>query len=182
MGALVVYESMFGNTGQVADAIAEGLRSQVATRLVEVNDAPGQIDPDVGMLVVGGPTHAFGMSRPKTRQDAMTQAGRDPGSAGIGMREWFESLGHAADATQAATFDTHIDKRVPGSAARAAEKRLRKLGFRILHSAESFYVSGTPGPLVEGELERARRWGEQLGASLHGARAETSVSRGVADP
>lgn len=96
----------------------------------------------------------------------MTQANKDPASAGIGMREWLQSLDHAADATQAAAFDTHIDKRVPGSAARAAEKRLRKLGFHIIESAESFYVSGTPGPLVEGELERARRWGELLGSSL----------------
>lgn len=165
MRGLVVYESMFGNTKQVADAIGEGVRSQVATELVEVNDAPREIGADV-MLVVGGPTHAFGMTRAKTRQDAMTQAGKDPASAGIGLREWLESLDHADDATRAAAFDTHIDKRVPGSAARAAEKRLRKLGFRIVEPAESFYVSGTPGPLVQGELERARRWGELLGASL----------------
>ena len=166
MRALVVYESMFGNTKQVAEAIGEGMRSQVARDLVEVNDAPTKVGPEVALLVVGGPTHAFGMSRLKTRQDAMTQAGKDQASAGDGIREWLESLDRAADGTPAAAFDTHIDKRVPGSAARAAEKRLRRLGYRIVGPAESFYVSGTPGPLVEGELERARRWGERLGASL----------------
>ncbi len=118
------------------------------------------------MLVVGGPTHAFGMSRSTTRQDAMSQAGKDQAAAGLGIREWLESLDRAADDTPAVTFDTHIDKPVPGSAGRAAEKRLRKLGYRIVEPAESFSVSGTPGPLVEGELERARRWGEQLPSAL----------------
>jgi flavodoxin len=165
MRALVVYESMFGNTQRVAEAITEGLRIRLATDLVEVNDAPRAIGADVRLLIVGGPTHAFGMSRPKTRQDAMTQAGKDPASAGIGVREWLESLSRADD-THAAAFDTHIDKRVPGSAARAAEKRLRKMGFDVAARAESFYVSGTPGPLVDGELTRARQWGEQLAASI----------------
>src|SRR5687767_13979110 len=96
MRALVVYESMFGNTKQVADAIGEGMRGRVATELVEVNEAPREIGADT-LLVVGGPTHAFGMSRSKTRQDAMIQAGKDPEAAGIGMREWLESLDHAAE-------------------------------------------------------------------------------------
>ena len=65
----------------------------------------------------------------------------------------------------AAAFDTRIDKpRVPGSAARAAEKRLRRLGFRFVAAAESFYVTGTKGPLVPGEVERARLWAEQVAA------------------
>lgn len=166
MRALVVYESMFGNTRRVAEAIGEGLRTRCATELVEVNDAPHEIAADVRLLVVGGPTHAFGMSRPKTRQDAMTQAGKDPASATVGVREWLESIARAAHDTGAAAFDTHIDKPVPGSAARAAEKRLRKLGFHNVTPAESFYVSGTPGPLVEGELERAREWGKVLASSM----------------
>jgi hypothetical protein len=70
----------------------------------------------------------------------------------------------------AASFDTRIaSPRVPGSAARAAQKRLKKLGFRTAMPAESFYVNGTPGPLVDGELERARRWGALLGSALQGA-------------
>jgi hypothetical protein len=51
---------------------------------------------------------------------------------------------------------------VPGSAARGAEKRLRRLGFRVVAAAESFNVTGTKGPLVPGEVERARCWAEQV--------------------
>jgi hypothetical protein len=69
-----------------------------------------------------------------------------------------------------ATFDTRIAKpRLPGSAAAAAEKRLRRLGFRSVVAPKSFYVEGTTGPLVDGEPERARRWGVALGAALGAA-------------
>jgi hypothetical protein len=67
----------------------------------------------------------------------------------------------------AAAFDTRIARpRLPGSAAHAAEKRLRRLGFRIVAPAESFYVEGTLGPLQAGERERARRWGKTLGSTI----------------
>jgi hypothetical protein len=125
--------------------------------------ATAEIGDDVGLLVVGGPTHAVGMSRPRTRSDATMQAGRDPASAGIGIREWIAAPAEWVPARARQPFDTRIDApRVPGSAARAAEKRLRKLGFSLVPPAESFFVPGTQGPLVRGELERARRWGTEL--------------------
>src|SRR5215212_358839 len=167
MRALVVVESMFGNTKEIAAAVAEGLGESIATDVIGVNDAPQELGADVAMVVVGGPTHAFGMSRPATRQDAATQAGRDPATVGFGMREWLERLEAGPSPCTAASFDTRIaSPRVPGSAARAAQKRLKKLGFGLAVPAESFYVSGTPGPLVDGEVERARGWGVQLGAAL----------------
>ena len=73
--ALVVYESVLGNTQAVAKAIAEGLGESRPVTVKEVSDAPDAIPPDVGLLVVGGPTHAFGMSRPETRADAAREAG-----------------------------------------------------------------------------------------------------------
>jgi len=67
----------------------------------------------------------------------------------------------------AATFDTRAARpRFGGSAAGRAQKRLGRLGCRMLTGATSFFVVGTPGPLADGELERARRWGEQLGSQL----------------
>jgi hypothetical protein len=160
---------MFGNTQVIANAIADGLSGRTPVDAVEVGVAPTSIGDDVALLVVGGPTHAFGMSRQGTRQDAAKQAKDRLVSTGIGLREWLADLeGHPGVA--AATFDTRIGKpRLPGSAARGAEKRLRRLGFRILAPAASFYVDGALGPLLEGEQERARRWGEQLG-SARGAR------------
>jgi hypothetical protein len=166
MRALVVYESMFGNTQAVADAVADGLGAHVPADAVEVGAAPTVLGEDVALLVVGGPTHAFGMSRQATRRDAGEQADHGLVSAGIGLREWLTAVDRGSGRV-AAAFDTRIQRpRLPGSAAVAAEKRLRRLGFRIIAPAKSFYVTGTKGPLVDGELERARRWGDQVGATV----------------
>jgi hypothetical protein len=163
MRALVIFESMFGNTQVIASSIAEGLAPHMQVDLVEVGAAPTEIDGDVGLLVVGGPTHAFGMSRPGTRQSAAQQSERGVVSARIGLREWLGGLSEIPGRVAVATFDTRIAKpRLPGSAAAAAEKRLRRLGFRFIPS-KSFYVEGTTGSLVDGEPERARRWGTSLG-------------------
>jgi flavodoxin len=162
--AVVIYESMFGNTRAVAEAIGEGLAAQgMAVEIQEVGHAPLTPDPRIDLLVVGGPTHAFGMSRESTRASAAEQAHGPLVSTGIGIREWLEGLGPAS--AHAAAFDTHVDKRVPGSAARAAQRRLRGLGYRIVAPAQSFFVTDVEGPLAEGERERARRWGEQVAES-----------------
>ncbi len=57
MKALVVYESMFGNTEQIARAVAAGLEESVDVQVAEVTDAPTEPDPDVALIVAGGPTH-----------------------------------------------------------------------------------------------------------------------------
>src|SRR5918995_1717010 len=138
MKALVVFESMFGNTQRIAEAIGDGLSSRVPVDLVEVGAAPDVIDDGVGLIVLGGPTHAFGMSRPATRRDAAKQAERGLVSAGIGMREWLATVRKGPAIIAAAAFDTRIAKpRVPGSAARAAAKRLKRLGLRVVAPAES---------------------------------------------
>src|SRR3954451_15274821 len=87
MKALVVYESMFGNTEKVAAAVARGLQLEdVDTGLVEVSSAASDIAPDVDVLVVGAPTHAFALSRPKTRAEAV-QKGAPVERTRLGMRE-----------------------------------------------------------------------------------------------
>jgi len=63
MKALVVYESMFGNTEQIARAIAVGLGESVDVQVAEVTDAPTKPDHEIALIVAGGPTHAFSMSR-----------------------------------------------------------------------------------------------------------------------
>lgn len=165
MDSLVIFESMFGNTRAIALAIAEGLSSRMTTQVDEVGVAASYVGAEVDLLVVGGPTHAFSMSRPNTRQSAAAQAHGELVSKGIGLREWLTAL-RVAGVTVAASFDTRIDKpRLPGSAAKAAVKLLRRKSLGLIAPAESFYVAGTDGPLLDGELERARRWGAEL-ASL----------------
>jgi flavodoxin-like protein len=161
--AMVVYESMFGNTRIIADAVAEGLSSRFATDVIEVGLAPTRIAEEVSLVVVGGPTHAFGLTRAKTRQDAAAQADGPLISPARGLREWLETAERPRTGVGAAAFDTRIDRpRVPGSAARGAAKRLRRLGFLLVAGPESFYVSGTMGPLAPREVERARHWAEEL--------------------
>jgi hypothetical protein len=166
MRALVVFESMFGNTETVARAVADGIGECLEVTLAEVGSAPTRLPDDVGLLVVGGPTHAFGLSRASTRGDAAKQLG-DAGrlvSQGRGLREWLADL-EPSPGLPAATFDTHIDKRFPGKASQAARRRLRTHGYDV-RAAESFFVTGTPGPLAEGEEARARAWGAELAGKL----------------
>jgi hypothetical protein len=165
MRALVLYESMFGNTQQVAEAIAEGLTTAGEVEVAEVSTAERTVDEGVDLLVVGGPTHAFGLSRDSTRTSAANETTDPLVSSGPGLREW---LAHArvAPHTSAAAFDTRVDKPVPGSAASAARRRLQRMGLRIAAPPETFRVGGMTGPLLDGELERARAWGEQLAARV----------------
>lgn len=175
--ALVVFESMFGNTKVIADAIADGLSSRMSVDLVEVGAAPDVIGDDVELLIVGGPTHAFGLSRPGTREDAAKQAEQGLVSPGVGLREWLAAISEGSGSVAVAAFDTRIKKpRLPGSAARAAEKRLRRLGFRVIAPSESFYVAGASGPLLEGEAERAYLWGEKLGSASAATQRDRRVS------
>ncbi|MGH3479238.1 MAG: flavodoxin family protein [Nocardioidaceae bacterium] len=169
MRALIVYESMFGNTRDVADAIAEGIRPYVQTDLVEVGDASDELLDDVDLLIVGGPTHAFGMSRPRTRADAATRVTTPVVSRHFGLREWLSRLPRSRRRRYTACFDTRSEVKLQpltGSAARGAAKRLRRRGYRMLRHPESFYVSDVTGPLVDGEAGRAHFWGRQLGFSL----------------
>lgn len=165
MTALVVVESIFGNTRQIAQAIADGLATHTQVQLLDVAAAPPIIGDDIELLVVGGPTHAFSLTRPATREQAAQQPDSPGPAAPAGLREWLDAL--PPGTTAAATFDTKIAKpRLPGSAAGAARKRLARLGYRTIARPQHFFVTATPGPLVHGELDRARTWGESLTTRL----------------
>jgi len=105
----------------------------------EVGAAPKSLDREIDLLVVGAPTHAFGMSRPGTREDAVSQSeGAGVVSTGDGLREWPAAVQVPAQ-VWAATFDTRMDKpTVPGSAACAAGRRLQHLGGRAVAPGMSF--------------------------------------------
>jgi hypothetical protein len=166
MRVLVVYESMFGNTEQVARAVADGLAGALGIPASVHTAAVGAVADLtwVDVLVVGGPTHAFGMSRPESRRSAAGQGARGA-TVDLGLREWLARFDRLEVA--AAAFDTRVGvRRLPGSAARGAHRLLRGLGCRMIAPAESFLVTGGRGPLKAGELERARRWGAQLAASV----------------
>ncbi|HWU23974.1 MAG TPA: flavodoxin domain-containing protein [Nocardioides sp.] len=161
MKAYVIYESAFGNTRQLAEAIAAGLGDAVT---VDVRDVDTEQLADSDLVVLGGPTHAFSMSRPATRREALHQGGIASDEQ-RGIREVIAHLAPKVE-TPVATFDSRIYKsrKLPGSAARAASHALRRRHRARVVAEESFYVEDTTGPLVEGELERAESWGRELAA------------------
>jgi hypothetical protein len=166
MRALVVYESLFGDARAIATAIAEGLSPAVPADVVAATEAPADIGPDVGLLVVGGPNHAFGMPRPSSRRGAVEQYGADIPDTGAGLHEWLDAVRVAGRNVPAAAFDTrgsdHPVLSRMDHASRTEEKLLTRLGARIVARAEHFFVAGPKGPLVEGEEDRARAWGRTL--------------------
>ncbi len=168
--ALVVYESVFGDARTIAHAIAAGLSSSIPVDVVAAAEGPTEVGPDVALLVVGGPNHAFSMPRPSTREGAVTQHGAEIADTDRGLHEWLEAVRIAGEGTRDAAFDTRIDHPKllvkMDHAARTEEKLLRGHGLEILAPAEHFSVTDTKGPLAEGEEERARRWGTTLAQAL----------------
>ena len=164
--AMVVYESMFGATRRAALAVADGLEPYATVRVVEVGEAPRTVPDEVGLLVVGGPTHAFGLSRPNTRAEAAKRTDGPLVSADDGVREWLAGL-QGRPAPAGAAFGTRVLRRgVPGSAARGIGRRLRRRDVRLLAKPLDLFVGGTDEGLLDGEEDRAREWAARLGASL----------------
>jgi flavodoxin len=146
MRVLVVYDSKFGNTEKLAHVIAEQLR-QRGRVTVTTADKPRHTCEEVDLLVVGGPTQEHGGSP--------------------AMRGWLQRLepGHGVPA---AAFDTRLAKPrwLTGSAAKMVARRLGGLGFDLVADPESFFVSHSEGPLLDGELERAAGWADTLAGKL----------------
>jgi len=141
MKVLVIYDSTYGNTEHIAQAVARGLSEHESVTLLPVANVGDIAWDDIDLLIVGGPTHGHGMSEP--------------------LKAWLGSLPpNALHGVVAVTFDTrfHIPKFLSGSAAESVEHRLKKLGAEVLLPPESFYVTKSEGPLADGELERAERW------------------------
>ena len=167
MKAQVVYESMYGNTAQVARAIGEGLKVEGIETVV---DPVGHVDrarvSGADLLVIGGPTHVHGMARPSTREQARADEKNtfDDPTAEPGLREWLDDLPDGKGRL-AAAFDTRIQapKAFTGSAAKGIAQRLRRHGFGQAGEPGSFLVT-KQNTLVEGELERARGWAREIAA------------------
>jgi hypothetical protein len=183
MKALVVYESMYGNTRHIAEAIAEGLRCSIPAEVVLAHDA-GALDLDgVELVVAGAPTHAWGLSRRRTREGAAVDATKHPDhlleslATKTGVREWLHDLARHSG-VRGAAFDTRLDKPkvVTGSAARAIQRGLHRAGVSVIAKPQSFVVTGMAGPLGSGEIERANQWGEELGRIIAQV-TETHVTR-----
>ena len=167
MKAVVVYESLFGNTAAVARAVAEGIGP--GARAVTTDEATPALVGAVDMVVVGAPVIAFGLASDKTRE-GIGRGERDEehpaDTAHPSLKTWLEELPSGRGA--AAAFETRLWWS-PRGATGPIEKGLRNAGFRTVTKAEKFVVEGKYGPLREGELDRAREWGRVLATRASGA-------------
>jgi flavodoxin len=156
MKALVVYDSVFGNTEQIAQAIGSGLGNQAQVEILRVS----QVQPDeltgTALLIVGSPTQKF---RPLPGVAKLLKGIPQNGLTGV----------------KVAAFDTRFPEseikknrvlalfvRLFGYAAEPIADRLEKKGGELIAPPEGFYVGGVEGPLLEDELARAADWARQI--------------------
>jgi flavodoxin len=146
MNSLVVYYSKFGNTQRVAAAVADALGSEGIVRVISADRLTASELEDADLVVMGSPTHK--MNLPEV------------------VRSVLEALPERIlRGASVAAFDTAY--KMSGllgrfTAAPKLARRLRKLGGRQLVPPETFYVVEREGPLYEGEIERAKRWGDAV--------------------
>lgn len=149
---LIVYDSVSvnKNTEKVAEAIREVLKSkEFDVQSLYVEDADVSTVKDYDCLIVGSPTHAW----------METQL----------VKKFLDNLKTESFAGKsAAAFDTRIKSRLAGSAINDIENRLKKLGFKIVVQGLATYVEGKePSPvLVNGELEKAKKFADELAKAL----------------
>ena len=160
MRAVVVYESLWGNTAAIARAIADGI-GDGAQALSTAEATPDEV-AGTDLIVAGAPVFAFRMSSDRIRADIAARP--EPGApmpdlSHPSLQSWLDAL--APGTASCAAFDTEV--RGPfGKAAPTIAKALQTKGYHLLEPGEGFVVSGKYGPLRGGELQRANHWGERL--------------------
>ncbi len=172
MRTVVIFESMYGNTHVVAEALAAVARARGDAVVIPVATADAATVERADLVLVGGPTHAHGMTSSTSRKGAVTDTPArkglevEPGAEGPGLRDWFQKVGRAPG-TFAAAFDTRLQgpPALTGRASRGIARRLRRHGFTEVAAPMSFLVDST-NHLLPGEEERARQWAGSVLDSL----------------
>ena len=144
MKALIVYDSVYGNTEKIARAIAEAITPSGEVKVLGVGEANPSELASTDLLIVGSPTHA---GRPTPAVQALLN--KVPKLQGINV----------------AAFDTRSQSKlvkVFGNAAGRIARNLKGKGGNLIASPEGFLVTGTKGPLKEGEMERAAAWAKGI--------------------
>jgi hypothetical protein len=164
MKAVVVFESLWGNTAAIARAIAEGIGP--VAQVLATDEATADVVADADLIVAGAPVLGFSLPSDTIRNSIATgekDAPTRPDLSHPSMRAWLAALppGHAGSAV----FETRF-RWSPGGATGAIGSGLKRAGYRPVAKAQKFLVTGKYGPLADGELERARHWGETLAEAV----------------
>jgi hypothetical protein len=166
--AVVVYESIWGNTATLAWAIGQGLGMEA--RVLSTLEASADAIAGADLLVLGAPVHSYGLP-----EFVAIQAGRDPevgadgaipGTELLLMRDWLEGL--PPPGTPVAVFEIRIGNLEGEGGAREVIEALLARGHSLIVPAESFQMerfplaSGPGGWIRPEEREHAREWGARL--------------------
>lgn len=147
MNALVIYDSVFGNTEKIAQAIAVAL----GTQAVPVSQADVEQLRGLDLLVVGSPTRGF---RPTEGISKLLKGLPKNRLAGVRVAAFDTRIVLETIDSKALRF--LVDK--GGYAANTIAKMLEKKGGQLAAPPEGFFVTGEQGPLKDGELEHAADW------------------------
>lgn len=162
MKAIVVYESLWGNTAAVARAIAEGIGSDA--RALSTAEATPEVVDGADWIIAGSPLFAFRLPTDDIRETIRKKAATFPSPPDFShpsLRQWLNALPPGKG--RSAAFETRIWWS-PGGATGAILKGLAKAGYAPVARGKRFRVAGMYGPLKKGELDRARAWGNKLAA------------------
>lgn len=167
MRMLVVYDSLYGNTEKIAMAIAEGINGANEVETVHVKKVDYEALGGVDLFIIGTPTHG-GRPTPDIQAfvDRISREGLKNASFST-----FDTRFSAKDSSAG----MRLLMRMIGYAADKVAKKFENEHCHLISPAEGFFVVGKEGPLKEGELERAIKWGKTLGSRL------LSMSKGTAE-
>ncbi|MGC4175141.1 flavodoxin family protein [Demequina sp.] len=157
VNVVIVVESAFGNTAQLAEQVQAALLERGAeVALVPADEAPPRIAAD--LVLVGAPTHNLGLPSPSTRKKATQLGGTAPER---GVREWIADV-QSIDAP-VVTFTT-VTGRFTGSAASATVRELKRRGIKAQRGPD-FRVEAVVGPIEDGQSQRVLDWVAELVAN-----------------
>jgi flavodoxin len=160
MKGLVAYDSAYGNTEQIARAIGNALGPQEEVETLRVGDVTPERLAGVSLLIIGCPTQKFSPTGATTR---LLKSIPKDGLKGVKVAA-FDTRFTEAEVERVKILAFLV--RMFGYAAEPIADKLQKKGGELAVPPEPFYVSGTEGPLLEGELERAGEWAKQILAAL----------------
>jgi len=164
MRAVVVYESLWGNTASIARAVAEGLGP--GTHAVPTDEATPELLASVDLVVAGAPVLGFRLPTDGMRASVRKDPKAPPADLEhASMRAWLAGLRPGHGQGRSAAFETRF-QRSPGGSVGAISTALEGAGYPPVAKPAKFIVTGKYGPLRDGETDRARQWGADLARAM----------------
>jgi flavodoxin len=157
MKVLIIYDSFFSNTEQIAQAIGNALGAQGNVEIFRVSNIKPEQLTGLTLLIVGSPTRGF---RPTPAINNLLKSVPKNGLKGVKVAAFDTRL--TMEEIESSPFILRILVNIFGYAAKPISNRLKKKGGELIIAPEGFFVEGTEGPLKKGELERAADWAKQI--------------------